>query len=111
MVFWLKSRLAQRIQMDHYKEFRTLCPHDFVQCHFLACTDAHSYISVSYYPENKTGNFFLLHRDNILIDIFMEVCNSTYENLLKGWVTNQKVIFYTLIKLKKKKDFALKIKS
>ena len=75
-----------------------LCPHYFVQCQLqMACTDAHSCILVSYHPESKSGNFFLIHRDNILIDIFMEVCNSIYENsFIDGWHHNESKVFRTL---------------
>ena len=52
-------------------------PNYYIQCQLqLACTDAHSCILVSYHPESKSANFFLIYRNDTLFDIIADVCNS-----------------------------------
>ena len=46
----------------------------------MACTDAHSCILLSYHPETKTGNFFLVRKNDSLINIVMAVCDSILRN-------------------------------
>ena len=53
----------------------------FVQCQLqMACTNAHSCILLSYHPESKRGNFFLITRDSHLMGIMIEVM----ESMMKG---------------------------
>ena len=55
----------------------------------MACTDAHSCILVSYHPETKFGNFFLVQRNNIIIDILIDVCNAILDKtVIDTWVYN-----------------------
>ena len=66
------------------------CPHYYVQCQLqMACTDAHSCVLVSYHPETKFGNFFLVQRNNIIIDILIDVCNAILDKtVIDTWVYN-----------------------
>ena len=66
------------------------CPHYYVRCQLqMACTDAHSCVLVSYHPETKSGNFFLVQRSNIIIDILMDVCNAILDKtVIDTWVYN-----------------------
>ena len=67
------------------------CPHYYVQCQLqMACTDAHSCVLVSYHPETKFGNFFLVQRNNIIIDILIDVCNAILDKtVIDTWVYNE----------------------
>ena len=45
-------------------------PHYYLQCQLqMDCTNAHSCVLLSYLPENKSGSFFLIKRNNLIIDI------------------------------------------
>ena len=61
--------------------------HYYVQCQLqMACTDAHSCVLVSYVPESKTGNFFMVQRNDTIIDILMEVCDAIWSNkVIETW--------------------------
>lgn len=57
------------------------CPEYYVQCQLqMACTDAHTCILVSYNPESDTGNCFAILRNQKLIDIILDVCESILFN-------------------------------
>ena len=47
-----------------------------IQCQLqMECTNTHSCILLSYHPESKSGNFFLVRKDYVLIEIVMTICN------------------------------------
>ena len=59
------------------KEF----PNYFMQCQLqMECTNSHSCILMSYHPETEQGIFFLITRDNILMEIVMDICNRFLKN-------------------------------
>ena len=66
-------------------------PNYYVQCQLqIACTDAHSCILLSYHPESKLGNFFLIQRNNNLINIIMDICDCIRnKELLLEWHHNE----------------------
>ena len=66
-------------------------PGYFIQTQLqMACTDANFCLLVSYHPESKSGNFFLIQRDNVLIDVMIQVCNFIYnDQILDSWYHNE----------------------
>ena len=57
------------------------CPEYYVQCQLqIACTDAHTCILVSYNPESDSGNCFAILRNQKLINIMLDVCDSILFN-------------------------------
>ena len=46
----------------------------------MACTDAQGCILVSYHPETKSGKFFGIQRNETLINVVMDVCESIHKN-------------------------------
>ena len=56
-------------------------PQYFVQCQLqMICTNAEFCILQSYHPETTSSNFFLVKRNNTLMDIFTEIVNCIYDN-------------------------------
>ena len=56
-------------------------PGYFSQCQLqMACTDANFCILLSYHPESKSGNFFIIKRDNVLLDMLIELLILRIEN-------------------------------
>ena len=56
-------------------------PNYFLQCQMqMTCTERNYCILLSYHPETKSGNFFLIKRDNVLIDVLMDLCNHILES-------------------------------
>ena len=52
------------------------CPNYFVQCQLqMACTNAHSCVLLSYHPETKSGNSFIIQRNRQLMNIIIEIIN------------------------------------
>ena len=48
-------------------------PSNFAQTQLqMVCTDASFFIVLSYYPESESGNFFLIQKDNILVDVILD---------------------------------------
>ena len=66
-------------------------PNYFVQCQLqMVCTDAHSCILLSYHPESKHGNFFLIKRDDLLMNVIKDICDCLLNNeLLLEWYHNE----------------------
>ena len=62
-------------------------PNYFAQCQLqMACTGAHSCILLSYHPETKKGNFFLVVRDSYLTGVMLEVVGAMVKGqMLKVW--------------------------
>ena len=55
-----------------------------VLMHTVSC------VLVSYHPETKFGNFFLVQRNNIIIDILIDVCNDILDKIvIDTWVYNE----------------------
>ena len=56
----------------------------------MVCTNAHSCILVSYHPESESGNFFLIKRDDLLMDMIKYVCDSILCNeIVLDWYYNE----------------------
>ncbi len=56
-------------------------PNYFMQCQLqMECTNSHSCILMSYHPETEQGIFFLITRDNVLMEIVIDVCNRILKN-------------------------------
>eukprot|EP00111_Clytia_hemisphaerica_P009720 TCONS_00028513-protein len=56
-------------------------PNYYLQCQLqMECTGAHTCILVSYLPEKETANFFAVKRDQVLMNIIMDVCMSILNN-------------------------------
>ena len=50
-------------------------PHYFLQCQLqMDCTNSKFCVLLSYHPESDTGKFFLIIRNNLLLDILKEIC-------------------------------------
>ena len=66
----------------------TIPPQYFTQCQLqMLCTNAEFCILQSYHPETKTSKFFLIERNNVLMDIVIGVVNCIYnEEHLLDWV-------------------------
>lgn len=64
-------------------------PNYYTQCQLqMACTDAHTCILLSYHPESKTGNCFAVKRNDILINILIDICLCILNNEpLLHWYT------------------------
>ena len=62
-------------------------PSYFVQCQLqMACTNAHSCILMSYHPETKSGNSFLVLKNSHLMNIIMKMINSMMTNVsIEEW--------------------------
>ena len=55
-------------------------PHYYLQCQLqLACTDGKFCILLSYHPETDTGNFFLIQRNDSVLNVIQDVCNCILE--------------------------------
>ena len=56
----------------------------------MICTDAHSCILVSYHPETQSGSSFLIKRDDLLMNIIKDICDSMLTNdILWNWYHNE----------------------
>ena len=56
-------------------------PGYFLQCQLqMACTNAHSCVLLSYHPETKSGNFFLISRNGQFMTVVMEVVSKILNN-------------------------------
>lgn len=56
-------------------------PHYYVQCLLqMACTDSHTCILLSYHPETQSGNFFAIKKDEVLINLIIDICESIIQN-------------------------------
>ena len=66
-------------------------PGYFIQTQLqMACTDSNFCLLVSYHAESKLEIFFLIQRDNVLIDVILEVCNFIYnDQILDSWCHNE----------------------
>ena len=65
----------------------TLFPNYYAQCQLqLGCTDANFCILLSYHPESNTGKFFLIKRNDLLLDIIMDICECIlFESKIIEW--------------------------
>ena len=70
------------------------CPAYYVQCQLqMACTDAHTCILVSYNPESDSGNCFAILRNQKLINIMLDVCDSIlYNRPILSWYDGDELI-------------------
>lgn len=51
----------------------------------MACTDA-SFVNCLLTTQKLTGNFFLIQKDNVLVDVIMDECNFIYNyQLFNSW--------------------------
>ena len=50
----------------------------------MSCTNAHSCILVSYHPETKSGNFFLICQSNLLLTVIKDICNVVLEGTVNA---------------------------
>ena len=68
-------------------------PNYYVQCQLqMVCTNAHSCIVVSYHPESKSGNCFLIKCDNLIMSMIKEVCDVIMDNkIFLEWHFNETV--------------------
>ena len=82
----------------------------YLQCQMqMVCTNAHSCILLSYHPESKYGNFFLIKRDNLIMDMVIDACDSILHNeIILNWYYNDTLQLQALGKklLGKRLDFA-----
>ena len=52
----------------------------------MPCTDASFCILLSYHLETESGNFFLIQKINVLVDIIMDVSNFTFKDqIFDSW--------------------------
>ena len=67
----------------------------YVQCQLqMVCTDSHTCILVSYHPESQSANFFAVKRNDALISVMLDVCESIIANepyVLDTWYTDEKL--------------------
>ena len=62
-------------------------PSYFLQCQLqMACTNAHSCVLLSYHPETKSGNFFLISKNGQLMTVIMDVVTKILNNrVIQEW--------------------------
>lgn len=65
-------------------------PNYYIQCQLqMSCTDAHSCILLSYHPESKSGEFFMIKRNDLILDMITDLCDSILHNkILPHWYYN-----------------------
>ena len=84
LILEIKTRAVNSVgPLDSLKD----CPNYFVQCQLqMACTNAHSCVLLSYHPETKSGNSFIIQRNRQLMNIIIEIINCIMNDAnIKEW--------------------------
>lgn len=91
----IKTRACNSIApLQNLKDFANY----YIQCQLqLDCTNAHSCILLSYHPETKTGNFFLIKKNHYLLNIIMDTCNKILSNsVITEWPYTETTVLQNL---------------